>query len=223
MSYTKRIVCLANSLKLGERCVAGKEIQKDSFGEWIRPIGSTETGELSPEQIECQDGGIPRLLDIITIPFKAYKPHMFQTENHLIDENKRWIREQPIGQKELPLLIDKVDRLWLNGFHSANDRIPLTTAEQKITSSLLFIKPRRLVLKVASGVRGRQVRASFEYNGIDYSLGVTDLIVKNVLLKRNDGDYPVNSNDIYLCTSLGEPFHGYTYKLVAAVINFPLK
>lgn len=223
MAYTKRIICLANSLKLGERCVAGKEIRKENFGKWIRPVSNTETGELSLKQIRCQDRRIPQLLDIITIPFKAYKPHNFQTENHLIDENERWVREQPIAQSQLPLLLDKVDRLWLNGFHPANDRIPLAIAQQKISSSLLFIKPNRLVLKVAPGPHGRQVRAGFEYNGTNYLLVVTDLVVKNTLLKRNDGDYAVDSNNIYLCASLGEPFNGYTYKLVAAVINFSLK
>ncbi|MGH7707024.1 MAG: dual OB domain-containing protein, partial [Vulcanimicrobiaceae bacterium] len=34
----KRIVCLANSRKLQGRCVAGRELQKNGPGAWIRPV-----------------------------------------------------------------------------------------------------------------------------------------------------------------------------------------
>ena len=35
-------------------------------------------------------------------------------------------------------------------------------------------------------------------------------------MQQDDGDYPIGES--YLTVSLGEPFEGYSYKLIAAVI-----
>ncbi|MFM8305620.1 MAG: dual OB domain-containing protein, partial [Microcystis aeruginosa] len=48
MSSLKKIVCLANSWKLNERCIAGIDI---SSGNWVRPVCDS----LYPE-----DGRVPR-------------------------------------------------------------------------------------------------------------------------------------------------------------------
>ena len=43
----KRIVCLANSRKLGGRCIAGKELLADGVsGSWIRPVSHREFEEV---------------------------------------------------------------------------------------------------------------------------------------------------------------------------------
>lgn len=221
MAYIKRIVCLANSRKLGGRCIAGKEVWQSGYGEWIRPIGYTETGELALSQIQCQDRQIPRLLDVIQVPLEIHRPHTFQAENHLITANKIWMREQPILQSQLPLMVDDAVSLWFYGFNSfsgINDRIPEAIADAQIRSSLLLIKPEQVELRVVSELGGRKVRAHFVYHDVEYLLMVTDPIVENEMLRRPNGNYPIPQNSVYLCVSLGEPFQGFTYKLVAAVI-----
>jgi hypothetical protein len=67
MSSTKRIICLSNSLKLSERCIAG--IDLDS-GKWVRPIYDSlypQDGRV-PASVRIVEGKEPDLLDILEIP-----------------------------------------------------------------------------------------------------------------------------------------------------------
>ena len=47
---------------------------------------------------------------------------------------------------------------------------------------------------------------------------MTDPGIERTYLMRKQGEYPLNAKDLYLTVSMGEPFNGYCYKLVAAVI-----
>lgn len=42
----KHLLLLANSRKFNERCVAGREMVADRIGAWIRPVSSSELGEV---------------------------------------------------------------------------------------------------------------------------------------------------------------------------------
>ena len=56
----------------------------------------------------------------------------------------------------------------------------------------------------------------WQANGVRYRLAVTDPIVESKYLAGNDGTYDVGN--AILCISLGEPYKGYAYKLIAGVI-----
>lgn len=47
---------------------------------------------------------------------------------------------------------------------------------------------------------------------------MTDMVIEREYLMKPQGEYPQNSKNIYLTISLGEPFNGFCYKLVAAVM-----
>jgi hypothetical protein len=67
MSSLKRIVCLANSWKLEERCVAGIDLDTEK---WIRPVCDSvypENGKV-PKSARLIEGREPELLDILEIP-----------------------------------------------------------------------------------------------------------------------------------------------------------
>jgi hypothetical protein len=67
MSSLKRIVCLSNSLKLEERCIAG--INLDT-GNWVRPVCDSlypNDGRV-PKSARLIGGKEPDLLDILEIP-----------------------------------------------------------------------------------------------------------------------------------------------------------
>ena len=70
------------------------------------------------------------------------------------------------------------------------------------------------------GVLQKKVRAIFSYNNVKYSLVVTDPIIENKYNKRGIGKYKLTDENIYFCISLGEPYNGYCYKLVASIILF---
>jgi ATP-dependent DNA helicase RecQ len=218
----KDIICLANSRKYAGHCIAGKEIADNQVGNWIRPVSSRDCGELSPNDIIMQNGKIPALLDIITVPLNKHCPQFCQTENFDIDGSRRWIQKGAFPNSEVSRLCDEADHLWINGYHSyqgLNDRVPLNQADLDLSSSLLFIKPDRLTFIVAENSKLlKKVRAKFDYRGETYCLTVTDPLVENQYLKVNMGEYPVDNNIAYLCVSIGEPHEGYRYKLVAGVV-----
>jgi len=67
MSSLKKIVCLANSWKLNERCIAGIDI---GSGNWVRPVCDSlypEDGRV-PRAVRLISGKEPKVLDILEIP-----------------------------------------------------------------------------------------------------------------------------------------------------------
>jgi len=70
------------------------------------------------------------------------------------------------------------------------------------------------VIKVI-GASKRVVRAKFTYLNNDHDLRVTDPLIERTYLAKSNGQYLVGS--AFLCVSLGEPFGGHYYKLVAAI------
>ncbi len=151
-SYTKQIVCLANSRKLTGRCLAGKVFDGKSFGEWIRPVSLRDGGELSEDERRYQDGKDPKVLDIIQIPLSLAKPHEYQTENHVIDDGYYWAKEGTLSVKDIRKALDVVKGpLWDNSSSTRNgllDQIPEQTAA-RLTTSVELIEVPNLTIDVA--------------------------------------------------------------------------
>lgn len=221
---TTSIVCLANSRKYSGWCIAGKEINDGRMGGWIRPVSSEATGELSLADITLPSGGVPKLLDIIQLPLRENCHHVYQTENHFV-EKKSWLSQGALPSAELSKLCDEVDLLWINGHHSRtgqNDRMPLDMVCGSLDSSLLFIGPEELCISVEDDLKGLpRVRGAFTFRGIRYRLAVTDPVVEGRYISMNPGDYPVEGARAYLTVSISEPFEGFCYKLIAAIILDP--
>jgi len=221
-SVLREIVCLANSRKYSGRCVAGKEILGNRIGGWLRPVSREKTGELTIKETMYESGGSPRLLDIIAIPMAGLVPGSYQTENHLVAEGQ-WMKKGQLSPSLLQTLCDHADSLWINGHHSAgglNDRMPEEMVRERVRSSLVFVKPDHLIISVEQGPDLlKKIRARFRLRGEEYWLPVTDPVVENRYLSKDTGQYPAHAKDIYLTVSIGEPFEGYCYKLVAGIIN----
>lgn len=220
--FIKEIICLANSRKYSGRCVAGKEFFGNRVGGWVRPVGKRETGELSPKESSYWNGDSPALLDVIAIPLTRPDPHSYQTENYIVDTGE-WVRKHQFPLSDLLRLCDPVDSLWINGYQSnngLNDRMPEETVKEKIRSSLLFIKPGEVSIIVEEGPNLlKRVRSRFTFAGSEYGLSVTDPVIENRYFNKDVGQYPINKTNLYLTISIGEPYEGYCYKLVAAVIG----
>jgi ATP-dependent DNA helicase RecQ len=220
--YPRRIICLANSRKNHPgRCVAGKEWRQGRAEGWIRPVSREGTGELSASATTMQNGKVPGLLDIITIFLGEACPHGYQSENHFAAD-KPWIWEGVIPPSQAEQLCDAVDHLWINGYHSLNglnDRMPLDLVTGSLSSSLLFIRPDSLCVTVGKDLKGlKKARAKFTYNGETYRLPVTDPVIETDYMRRDIGNYPVESRHSYVTVSISEPFEGFCYKLAAGII-----
>jgi hypothetical protein len=78
--YTQ-VICLANSWKHSDRCIAGIEI---NTGKWIRPVTSLDDGRI-PRHVRLIDNSEPAALDILEIPLAETGPNFgFASENRLI-------------------------------------------------------------------------------------------------------------------------------------------
>ena len=98
--------------------------------------------------------------------------------------------------------------------------MPRETVENDLNSSLLLIQPEKDCVTVSEGVDLlKKVRLRFNFAGTEYWLTITDPLIENTFFHENVGEYPINKRDVYLTVSIGEPYQGFCYKLVAAVFN----
>jgi hypothetical protein len=220
MSFCKQIVCLANSRKLSERCIAGLEIERGNVGGWIRPVSKRQSKAISCSDQKFEDGSEPQLLDILKIHMLEQRPHACQTENHLIDDQYYWTKMGEFPKHQLLQFCGAPNPLWVNGFHSyngINDRIPEEQANS-LPTSLVLVEPQCLILVVGTGITKPQVRAEFCLAGQNYNLVVTDPIFEQHFIASGEGRYSYKSPAV-ACISIGEPFCGYRYKLIASIID----
>lgn len=224
MAYTKTIVCLAASRKPGGLCIAGKDI---GTGEWIRPVSHREGEEISAAECTMTNGQQIRLLDIVTVPLLKSKPHRHQTENHLIDPDKRWKKEGRATWEQVEeSLDDHSGPLWLN-LNASGGYLYNRVHENllyRFNDSLLLIRPKKLRISVApkggpfDDSDKRIVKAAFSHSGYEYRFTVTDRVFERQFKAGKDRTEDMTGS--ILCISLGEvnKKDSYAYKLAAAVI-----
>ncbi len=220
----KRILCLANSRKLSGRCIAGRQIVNNQPGAWIRPVSDREHQEVSWEERHYEEGSDPRVLDVVAVPLVEARPHLFQQENWLLDTNFYWRRTSRVDWAGLQAFVGPAGPLWVNGqssFSGKNNRVALAQAEQ-LRDSLRLIRvagARLEILRPGAQFRNqkKRVEVEFAHEGTQYRLRVTDAVYEDRYRKMAEGYYDLG--ECCLCVSLGEPFEGYAYKLVAAIIE----
>jgi hypothetical protein len=220
------ILCLANSRKLRGRCVAG--LRTDGQG-WIRPVGPALDGTLYPRHYTLDDGTEAQVLDVLRIDIASPRPEPHQPENWLISNMPWYLRARPAPRSCLPilrahivrgpdLLGNQLDRVRASSFSQTPAQASLALVipnalEWHITTSMLFGR--------------RQTRARFVLGSVLYDLSVTDPVWEQHLRSLSLGVHPITSArkpadvKVLLTVSLGEPFGGDCYKLVAAVIVVP--
>jgi len=202
----KEIVILANSLKNQARCVAGK---CTSTKQWIRPVGDAQGKALTNSQITVKNwkGQIWQLktLQKAEISFSAHAPLVNQPENYLID-GSQWLDKFRIQTRELLSFLDYPNDLWGNG-----DRVNfyLIQFNKIINNSLYLIHVNDLRLYTQYNKR----RGTFIYNHTSYNFACTDPNFDNILQNRSH----IDIKSAILCISLGEPWNGDCYKLIAAI------
>jgi hypothetical protein len=196
----------------------------DGSGEWVRPVSARLNREVSARERQYEDGTEPNVLDVVSVPLLRPQPHDFQSENWLLDPNYYWKKIGRVGWRELLSLDQRTNALWINGFstyHGENDRIPIEKAVT-LPDSLKLIRVTDLTLQVHApgamfGDQKRVLRACFSYKGHAHILRVTDPEYELKYLAKPEGVYELSES--FLTVSLGEPYEGYVYKLVAAIIE----
>lgn len=215
----KTIVCLANSRKESERCIAGIELREpDTERTWIRPVSSSGTGEVFPRDRQLADGSEPDILDVLEIGLTEHTPQSYQSENWLIAPHQ-WVRTGRFSWADLATLHDRRP-LWIEEGQNP-DRLSLDFAAS-LDDSIRIIRVDTLTTYVTTNYLGtrRQHRAQFTHAGVDFDLVITDPWYESLQRDRRPGDGSVELRHCYLTISLSHPYPtGYCYKLVAAIIT----
>ena len=221
MKYVRTFVCFANSRKHSGRCVAGKEWLGGRPGEWVRVVSDWVTHELSAEDRRYENGDDPQLLDVVRVP--CLRPSRPRTRAKTMSSTRTFIGSRRRGFRgaDLCAWLDTPETLWTLGeasYACINNRVAVG---RENGVSLYLIRVPCLRLWVGSKAPGhsdskRIVRGEFNYRGAVYRLAVTDPVIEIKYLSGEDGQYEIPQ--AVLCVSLGDPFQGYYYKLIASVL-----
>lgn len=226
---TKRIICLANSRKRGEHCVAGIEIIDGGqrLGEWIRPVGSGyEQALLTIEQMYA-DGSSAQVLDVIDVHLSRHQPDGCQIENWLVDSTQRWVKSHEVDKQRLVGAMQPPATLFQNGSHTGaglNDQILTEEADRNGSGSLLLVHVPQVAIHVFDHWGKRKCQARFDYNGASYWITVTDPVIEAEFMPQGEAVH--NLGPCMLSVSLSAPFvktlgdgRSYRFKLIAAIIR----
>jgi len=189
----KVIVVFANSVKHGKHCVAGKDVQT---GNWIRPVNDPNGAELNDDQCKYSNPYgkyMVKPLQKVEIEITTHYPLPNQPENYLVG-NAEWMQRYKIESHEAVHYLDTPETLWGIGNSIAFSDIENNTVQ--ILQSLYLIKVDNLNLY--KNTYNNKRRASFDYNGNNYDLPVTDPNFDNLLQNTQ--------HQSILCVSLGEKF-----------------
>jgi len=188
-------------------------VTESGFGEWIRPV--RDGGALGR-----MEAWIAEPLSVVDVHLGERCPAGHQTENWAVVGEEPFQEVRRATWEEVLQAVETVNgTLWPNGFHSGygrNDRVPehlLAT----IRRSLYFVRPEGFETRLAEQGYRKRLRATFAVWGEEYDLVVTDEWAVETF--RRKGTAAFNPDEVLLCVSLGEPFKGCAYKLVAGVIT----
>lgn len=234
----KSVVILANSIKKKPgRCIAGREVIRSgtrvSLGPWIRPVspdGEASEGELLSKHCLTEDKRNIEVLSIFEIPLARHRTDPGQPENWDVVTGKPWKRVGSLKRPSLSKLIETPPHLWdvgRPGSRSVGVDAPLSV---RGNSSLALIRPSgfrawaKREMHQQRGYEKTTVRGTFRYAGREYEFDITDdgfAPEFRAKATRVRSEYrPAFGDNCALCVSLGAPFNGYHYKLIAAVIPF---
>jgi hypothetical protein len=237
----KTIVVLANSKKPGGRCLAGKElIQKSNgweIGSWIRPVTMENSGAVPEYSMSLALGHLPRLLDIIEIPFVRYAPTPDQPENWLLDipiKPNTWQFRGLFDSKEIKSLIDEPAEIWDD---KTDSRRVVAGYPQKMSkpASLYLIKPEDILsisiwsepnpFEPTKPIK-RHRQAIIRYAGTSHSLDIDDVAFADKYYPKHPAphDPPIsvklkNPKETLVCVSLTPEYRGKHYKIAAAFLE----
>ena len=212
------MLCLANSWKLGGRCVAGLVTN----GSWVRPVTDTRDGELPLDACKLDNGRQAEPLDVVSLKLKRHKPRPYQPENWIIG-SKQWRFVESRTISDAHQLLDDACADESPIFGTRSDKVPWThIQEAPPDASLALVKawcPRFYTRRKSNG--SSQTRVQFVHGDVEYDLSVSFEFTLPLHIPR---DYE-SSTGWYLTISLGEPFASQgnsCFKLVAGALEIPV-
>jgi hypothetical protein len=219
-----RIVCLANSYKHDNRCVAGISLVTKK---WVRLVGVDAPGCLTQRQTCYSDGREAKVLDVFEAELGDECGSNCHPEDVIVTE-KQWYLlrrfESPTDARFLVAFSNKGPAL----LKSYGDRLYRRKIEgSPVEHSLELIHPEDLWWWIRDDKGKRKNRALFRAGNAvrtRYDLAVTDPSWLAKMSALPSGIYPHAEffdgkvPNTFLTISLSEQFEGFHYKLVAGVV-----
>jgi len=211
-----RILCLANSVKQGGRCLAGIQLNNNNHPViqnnrpvWVRPVVKSEHGQLPG--FLCSKIAP---LNVIEIEQAAINGTGYQSENTTFKDNSLKV----IGSVN-PSVLEKLcdnDSLRIV-FGNRGKAIPKDKIH-RMNHSLMLIKTSIFqITERKNRYRDNpQIRLTFRYHGNLYDLPITDPLF--LLQYEKDSTILDQKEEIFVVLSLGISFQDWYYKIAASII-----
>jgi hypothetical protein len=223
MSGEVEILCLANSIKHEQRCLAG--VRLDTGG-WIRPVSSWEGGALFEDQYTTKCGTIVEPLDSVRVYFEEYAPLYHQPENWILTDDESWeLVSSDLDTRQQLALNTALQREGKIFSTERNSRSKVDLKDSLSTRSLTLIRPQDPQFYIKSSETGSdQPRVEFHFDGGRYDFPITDPVWRQRVQKDDIETLPSvdeldNDQDVLFTISLGEEYEGRCYKIVAAIFS----
>ncbi|MCB9338842.1 MAG: hypothetical protein H6577_12005 [Lewinellaceae bacterium] len=211
-------LCLANSRKYGERCIAGIELSPDSLGrfhfvkenerpKWIRPVSWHDHGQVPAEWVKhIRVGDILEL-----VPVRAC-PKGYQTENVLfVKDSLRVVRRADLSVAHLEQLAEEEG----SGILGNREKYASEPEVAHFSRSLVLIKAADPHAYFCTPYNTKP-RLHFHHGGVPYDLPMTDVDFFN---RMQEDPAPLEGKEaVFITVSLGICFEGKYYKLAAGVL-----
>ncbi len=211
-----QFICLANSRKSGDRCVAGFTFE---FG-FVRLVGDASGAAISRKATLLDTGVELQPLDSFWVELDHHVPLNYQQENWLFSPGPFEYLNSWSNSEDLEFLVDLCEEspdLLEDGSRS----VPVLWTKvhgfpQSI--SLVHVHSPKFGSEERLGRRPRYF-CEFTCDGLTHNLAVTDEQMQE-RIESSAGDIQMTSEWL-LTISLGEPYRGQHYKLVASAIELP--
>lgn len=213
-------VCLANSKKYQERCIAGVELKRargegydiiyqNSKVRWIRPVSNNAHGSVAESLVKDM-----KMLDVYEIEIINRCPQGYQSEN--VKFNPQSLKKVAVidaKSQNLDLLAEKERRtIFLN----RGKAVPAEKVHH-LDYSLILVKVSNPKIYWHFDYLRRRLRIKFDYFDVEYDLPITD--TQFLALYSKEETFLNIPKSLYLTVSLGINYEEWHYKLAAGVIS----
>lgn len=207
-----KIICLANSYKHHERCLAGISLETK---QWIRPISALNGGAIPINDQNIQAETI-ELLDVVEVPISQNSRSGHEVENFHYYDDQPW---KVTDKAEVWQILEYREESIIHPDYGKS--IPhKDLVNQAPVRSLQLIEVDQLECYQDNRDKWRCVIHDKKYSMADYNLSITDSVALDKLQQNQS-----ISNHCLIALSLSQPWHpqGETelrcYRLVAGIIE----
>ncbi|MBL8238865.1 MAG: hypothetical protein JNM66_15695 [Bryobacterales bacterium] len=206
----------------GRSLIGYGQVRPGNWG-FTRLVAPTPSGVLYPEHHRMGELVEPRPYDLIRVEAPWADGRAGQPENRVVDDTPWELLERPASRGYLERLEgEEVSEGPLFGTEGRSVRDRGDTGGE----SILYVAPMdpRAICRWDPSRERYLARLGFRAGGVSYELPLTDWHYATKLRSRGEGEWDLTRlgcrapHGLRLLVTLGEPFHGWRYKMVESIL-----